>query len=123
MKFDRVYFKDTLGWGFLMWLLGYTLGMLLFAFVPISIMGWIITPIATAISIWVLYNKIAAPDFQYSLHVAILWTFLAMALDYLFLVKAFKPADGYYKLDVFIYYTLTFFLPLIIGFIKRNKNK
>ncbi|MBS3913625.1 MAG: hypothetical protein KG003_03950 [Bacteroidetes bacterium] len=123
MKFDRSYFKDTLGWGFLLWLFGYVLGMLLFAFVPTALLGWIITPVATVITIWVLYKKIASPSFGYSLHVAILWTFIAMIMDYLFIVKAFHPEDGYYKADIFIYYGLTFFLPIIVGFLKRNKNK
>ena len=36
----------------------------------------------------------------------------AIVLDYLLIVKALNPADGYYKLDVYLYYALTFILPL-----------
>jgi hypothetical protein len=42
------------------------------------------------------------------------WLTTALILDYLFIVKAFK-VEGYYDLDVGIYYLLTFFLPLVIG--------
>jgi hypothetical protein len=38
--------------------------------------------------------------------------------DYFLLVKVFKPVDGYYKLDVYLYYVLTFILPLIVGWRK-----
>jgi len=41
----------------------------------------------------------------------------------LFIVKAFKPADGYYKLDVYLYYALTFALPLIVGWRKKLIRK
>jgi hypothetical protein len=33
-------------------------------------------------------------------------------------VDAIKPADGYYKLDVFIYYALTLLVPLAVGWWK-----
>ncbi len=42
--------------------------------------------------------------------------------DYFFLVKMFKPADGYYKLDVYLYYVLTFILPLVVGWGKKDKG-
>lgn len=38
-----------------------------------------------------------------------------MILDYVFIVKAFNPSDGYYKVDVYLYYALTFLLPVTIG--------
>ncbi|MGE5624192.1 MAG: hypothetical protein ACM3ZT_01435 [Bacillota bacterium] len=41
------------------------------------------------------------------------WTALAVALDYLLIVKLLKPTDGYYKPDVYLYYALTFLLPLL----------
>ena len=33
----------------------------------------------------------------------------------LFIVAAFKPADGYYKPDVYLYYALTLAIPLFAG--------
>lgn len=100
--------KDTLGWGFLLWLIGYAFGILLFSIVPLVLIGWIILPIGTAITLWVLFKKINGKTFLYYLTLSVVWTLIAVIFDYFFLVKAFKPADGYYKLDVYLYYTLTF---------------
>lgn len=79
---NRQLLRDTLGWGFILWLIGYVIGMVLFSIVPLSLIGWIIMPIG-----------------------------IAIIFDYFFLVKLLKPADGYYKLDVYLYYALTFILP------------
>jgi nicotinamide riboside transporter PnuC len=53
---------------------------------------------------------------------AVIWTVIAVLFDYLFIVKAFKPADGYYKPDVYLYYALTFIVPLLIGWWKKSKS-
>lgn len=109
--------KDSFGWGFLLWLIGYILGFLFFAFVPPAMIGWVIMPIGTAITLWVLFKKIKIDNF---LLLAIIWTIIAIVLDYFFIVKALKPADGYHKLDVYLYYALTFILPLIVGWRKKK---
>jgi hypothetical protein len=57
---------------------------------------------------------------QYYVALAIVWIVIAIVLDYLFIVKAFKPADGYYKLDVYLYYSLTFIIPIAIGWWKNQ---
>jgi len=111
-----------LGWGFLLWLTGYVLGIILFMIVPPTILGWIIMPIGTIVTIWVLLKKIKGNSLAYYFSLAVIWTLIAIVFDYLFLVKVFKPADGYYKLDVYLYYVLTFVLPLIIGWSKRHKE-
>lgn len=113
---------DLLGWGFLLWLIGYALGIMLFSIVPISMIGWIITPIGVALILWVLFKKIKGNTLLYYFCLAIVWTLIAIVFDYFFLVKAFKPADGYYKLDVYLYYALTFVLPLVVGWIKRGAH-
>lgn len=116
--------KDALGWGFLLWLIGYVLGIALFPFVPAASIGWIITPFGILITLWVLFRKVKSVSFRYYLTLAIVWTLLAIVLDYFLLVKLFKPVDGYYKPDVYLYYILTFLLPLTAGGIKRsNANK
>lgn len=33
----------------------------------------------------------------------------------MFIVKALKPTDGYYKPDVYLYYALTIAIPLVAG--------
>lgn len=113
--------KDSLGWGILLWFIGYVLGIVLFAVVPASMIGWIIMPIGIVITLWVLLKKITSTSFWYYFYVAISWMFIAVMFDYLFLVQLLKPADGYYKLDVYLYYTLTFLLPLVVGTIKTRK--
>jgi hypothetical protein len=114
--------KDGLGWGFLLWLIGYFLGIVLFMVVPPSMVGWVIMPIGIVISLWVLIKKVKGDSLQYYLKIAIIWALIAVILDYLLLVKVFKPADGYYKLDVYLYYALTFALPLLVGWRKNIKK-
>lgn len=112
----RQFYKDSFGWGFILWLIGYALGMILFSFVPPVIIGWIIMPIGVIITLWVLFKRVKGDSFKYYLLLAIIWTLIAVVFDYFFLVKAFNPADGYYKLDVYLYYALTFIFPLIKAF-------
>ncbi|MFC1629712.1 hypothetical protein ACFL11_00590 [Patescibacteria group bacterium] len=112
--------KDTLGWGFILWIIGYGLGIVLFFVAPFSMIGWLIMPIGTAITLWVLFKKIKGDSFKYYFLLAISWTLIAVVFDYFFLVKALNPTDGYYKLDVYLYYSLTFALPLIIGWHKKQ---
>lgn len=112
---------DFFGWGFLLWLFGYILGTVFFFVLPPTLIGWIIMPIGVLVTLIVLFKKIKSNSLGYYLGIAVCWTVIAVILDYFFLVKVFKPADGYYKLDVFLYYGLTFLLPLIIGWRKiRN---
>lgn len=111
-----------MGWGFLLWLIGYALGIILFTLVPPSAIGWIITPFGIAITLWVLFKKIKSESIRYYVLLAAAWTVIAVVCDYFFLVKAFNPADGYYKFDVYVYYALTFFLPLCVGWWKGRKT-
>jgi hypothetical protein len=115
----KQFYKDAFGWGFILWFIGYVLGIMLFTVVPLSVVGWVIMPIGTIITLWVLFKKVKADSFQYYALLAVIWALIAVVFDYFFLVKAFKPEDGYYKLDVYLYYTLTFALPLIVGWRKK----
>ena len=116
---NKQFLKDAFGWGFILWLIGYALGMILFSIVPIYMIGWIITPIGTVLTLWVLFKKVRGDSFRYYALMALVWVLIAIVFDYFFLVKAFKPADGYYKPDVYVYYALTFVLPLIVGWRKK----
>jgi hypothetical protein len=109
---NKNFYIDTFGWGFVLWLIGYLLGMILFFVVPVDMIGWVILPIGIIITLWILFKKITGDSFNYYLYLAIAWTLIAIVFDYLFIVKALKPADGYYKFDVYLYYALTFILPL-----------
>ncbi len=119
----KIFYKDAFGWGFIIWLIGYVLGILFFMFIPAPLLGWFIMPIGIVLTLWVLYKKIKENLFHYYLLLAIVWTSLAAILDYFFLVKMLNPADGYYKLDVYIYYALMFMLPIIVGWRKDNTVK
>ena len=114
--------KDTLVWGFILWFISYVLGIVLFAFVSPSILGWVIMPIGIAITLWVLFKKIKSESLKRYVLIAIIWTAIAIIFDYFFLVLLFKPADGYYKWDVYLYYALTFILPIVVGLIKTPKK-
>jgi len=120
---SKQFLKDSLGWGFILWLIGYGLGIILFSIVPANLIGWIIMPIGTIITLWVAFKKVKGDSFQYYLLLAIVWMLIAVIFDYFFLVKAFKPADGYYKLDVYLYYIITFIIPLFVGWRKKMIQK
>lgn len=115
--------KDGLVWGFLLWLLGYLLGIALFMIVPPSLIGWFITPVGIIISLWVLFKKIQSKSLNYYFKIAVIWTIIAIVFDYLFLVKLLNPQDGYYKTDVYLYYLSTFVLPLLAGWMKNENTK
>ena len=119
---SKITLKNTLGWGLLLWFIGYALGVVLFMVAPPSLIGWILTPIGTVITLWVLFKKIRPASMQQALVLSVSWTAIAVVCDYLFLVMLLKPADGYYKLDVYLYYALTFLLPLIVGVINERRK-
>jgi len=112
--------KDSLGWGLLLWLIGYVLGIIFFVFVPQNLIGWIIMPIGTIITLWVLFKKIKSNSFEYYIKIAFSWVLIAIVFDYFFIVKLLSSANGYYKLDVYVYYILIFLLPLIVGWKKKS---
>lgn len=115
---SRQWLKDGLGWGFLLWFIGYVLGIVFFMVLPVALIGWVIMPMATTLTLWVLMKKIKGGRFTDYLCLSIIWTCIAVIFDYLFIVKALKSAD-YYKLDVYLYYALMFALPLLVGWRKN----
>lgn len=119
MNTTKQFFKDAFGWGFILWLIGYALGIMLFVLVPLYMIGWIITPIGSIIALWILIKKIKADSFQYYVLLAAAWVAIAVVCDYFFLVTPFNP-EGYYKFDVYLYYVLTFAFPLLVGWWKQK---
>lgn len=114
---------DTIGLGFAVWLVGYAAGMMLFAFVPLSVLGWFVLAVLIPVAIFIAYKRfrgMKAPAL-YFLFVAASWVSLAVVFDHLFIVKAFN-VQNYYDVDVFIYYALTFFIPLSMG-LKYRKSE
>lgn len=111
---------DMLGWGTVLWFFGYVLGFLFFAFVPVALIGWFITPIATAVTVFVLWKYVKSDSLTYALTVGAVWTVLAIVLDYLFIVMLLNLEDGYYKFDVYLYYALTLLLPPLVYSLKQR---
>ncbi len=114
---------EALGWGATLWLIGYLLGIVLFFFIPPSLLGWVIMPIGVTLTLWVLLKKINSNSMNHYLLLGAAWTIIAIVCDYFLLVKLFNPVDGYYKLDVYIYYFTTLFLPAIVGWMKILKKE
>jgi hypothetical protein len=110
----------AVGWGVGLWLVGYVLGIVFFAIFPTAVIGWMIMPIGLALIIAVLLRVEREPLWFYAI-LSVVWAALAVILDYVFIVKAFSPADGYYKADVYVYYALTFFLPLLAGLLRTSR--
>ncbi len=116
---EKQLLKDSFGWGLALWFIGYVLGLILIFLFPASLIGWIIMPIGLIITFWVLFKKVRANSFKYYLILSVVWTIIAIVFDYVFIVEAFKPTE-YYKLDVYLYYIITFISPLIAARLKRN---
>ncbi|HVZ12741.1 MAG TPA: hypothetical protein VG965_06965 [Patescibacteria group bacterium] len=116
------FFKTALLWGFILWLFGYIMGIAFYAFLPASMIGWVIMPFGIIATIWVLYKKIELANYKQYVMLAFVWLVIAVFCDYFLLVKLFNPVDGYYKLDVYVYYFLTFILPLYVGYLKTTKK-
>jgi hypothetical protein len=119
---EKKIFLNTLFWGVTLWLIGYVLGIVLFPLVPAAMIGWVITPIGVIITLWILVKKIDRETFVRYVRLAVAWTMLAVALDYLFIVKLFSPAEAYYKPDVYLYYFLTLALPILVGWRKTRSR-
>ena len=111
---------SNLFWGFILWLFGYILGFVFYAFVPKDQIGFYILPLGLALMLWVLFKKIHRDEFLCYIGVGLFWTVMAVVLDYLFIVLLLHSAD-YYKLDVYVYYALTFIVPMLVGWWKFRK--
>ncbi len=117
----KSFLKDALGWGIVLWLVGYMLGIVFFFIFPPVLIGWMIMPIGTLMTLWILLKKIKGKNTAYYVWVGIVWMFIAVAFDYFFIVKAMNT-NSYYKFDVYLYYTLTLALPVIVGWWKAKKT-
>ncbi len=113
--------RQVLGWGFLLWLIGYLLGFVFFAFVPAALIGWYVMPLGIVVTCVVLWKWISLDSMRNTILLGIGWSVIAVVCDYLFLVKLLDPADGYYKLDVYLYYLLTLLLPPIVRGVKAKR--
>jgi hypothetical protein len=123
-KFVKSRIIDIFVFGILFWLIGFIASMILFPFVPKNFLGWILCIIFTPITCVIAYYRFKNRELKLFCYfmTGVFWALIAIILDYIFLVKLFNIAD-YYKLDVFVYYTIMFLIPLIIGLINNKKKK
>lgn len=122
----KQWIKDTAGLGIALWLIGYLASLVLFFTPYAATMGWILAAIFTPITIvitWWWFRKREHLSVQYFAGVGVAWVLIAVAFDYLFIVLVFRAAS-YYKPDVFLYYTLTFLIPVGVGlYLDRSRKK
>ncbi len=122
----KQWIKDTAGFGIALWLIGYLASLVLFFTPYAATMGWILAAIFTPITIvitWWWFRKREHLSVQYFAGVGVAWVLIAVAFDYLFIVLVFRAAS-YYKPDVFLYYTLTFLIPVGVGlYLNRSRKK
>lgn len=118
---ERIF--DTLGLGSVLWLAGYLASFLLFFYVPHDLVGWILYAVFTPVTIYVAYWRFhkRALSRGYFLIVAAVWTMLAIALDYVFIVMLLN-SQNYYQQDVLLYYLTIFLIPIGTG-LKYAKKK
>lgn len=115
-------FLNTVGWGFVLWLVGYVLGIVFFVLVPKDQIGYFVMPLGVAFTLWVLWKKIKREELMCYFGLGIIWTIMAVVLDYFFNVKLFRLTD-YYKHDIYLYYILTLVLPVAFGWYRFKVKK
>lgn len=118
----RSFLLTAVGWGIGLWLIGYILGFVLFFFVPVNLLGWVVTPIGIVVTLWVLLVRIKDIKIRDYFWLGSIWMIIAIIFDYLFIVQLLKPVDGYYKPDVYLYYLLTFLIPVGVGYYKNRRQ-
>jgi hypothetical protein len=121
----KQWIKDTAGLGVVLWLIGYLASLVLFFSPYAGIMGWILlavfTPVTIAVTWWWFRQRERLP-LQYYACVGVAWTLIAIVLDYLFIVLMFQAT--YYESDVFVYYAVTFLIPLGVGlYLNRARSE
>jgi hypothetical protein len=112
----KQWIKDTAVLGIALWLIGYLASLVLFFTPYAATMGWILTAIFTPVTIaitWWWFRKRERLSLQYFAGVGVAWLLVAVVLDYLFIVLLFQAT--YYGPDVFVYYALTFLIPVGVG--------
>ncbi len=112
--------RNVLGWGFALWIIGYLLGFVFYAFVPPGQIGWYVMPLGVAFTLYVLKKWIALTTLRDALVLGMGWSIIAIVCDYIGIVMLLNPTDGYYKLDVYLYYLFTLVLPIAVYLLRKQ---
>lgn len=123
MSTSNSFIRNTFGWGFLLWLIGYLLGFVFYALVPPAHIGWYVMPLGIMITCFVLWKWVRVDELREAVLLGLGWSAIAIVCDYVFIVKLLNPPDGYYKLDIYLYYLLTFLLPIAAAWLRRGASQ
>jgi hypothetical protein len=77
-----------------------------------ALIGWFVMPFGIAVTCLVLWKWVRVSEWSAAVLLGIGWSVIALVCDYAFIVKLLAPPDGYYKLDVYLYYLLMVALPV-----------
>jgi hypothetical protein len=113
--------RDVIGWGLLLWLVGYLLGFVFYALVPVALIGWFVMPFGIALTAFVLWRWVRIDRLSRAALLGIGWSAIAVIGDYALIVKLLAPPDGYYKLDVYLYYVLMLAMPVAAAAMRRQR--
>jgi len=70
--------RDLVAFGFGLWLFGYALGVVFFAFVPPAMIGWYVAPIGVAATVFTLWTWVGIPSPGQGMVVGIVWNLIAV---------------------------------------------
>ncbi len=118
----KEWIRDMVGLGMGFWLLGYLLSLALFFSPFASSMGWILLAVCTPVTIaitWWWFRRRDLP-LVYFVKVGLAWTVIAIVLDFLFIIILLQAT--YYGPDVFVYYALTFLIPVGVGYYLSGRH-
>lgn len=110
-------------WGLGLWFVGYILGFVFYPFVSAGSIGWCVTPLGVLITSFVLWRYVKESNLYRAAVIGLVWTAIAIMFDYLGIVLVLHPADGYYKPDVYLYYALTFLMPIAAALLRHHKEQ
>ena len=122
VSMSNVFVRDMLGWGLLLWLFGYLLGFAFCGFVTPAFIGWYVMPLGIAATCFILWKRVRIASMSNAVLLGVGWSVIAIVCDYFFIVKLLNPPDGYYKLYVYVYYILTFALPVTATWLRRQTD-
>ncbi len=114
---------DTIGFGFLLWLIGYFMGFFIITIpgypeimtIPVILTAFsLAVALVTAAFTYVRFRKRREVSWLYAFLVGITWTILAIVLDFIFIVLLFN-APSYYRPHIFTYYAITLVVPSAVA--------
>lgn len=104
--------------------MGFAFSLALFALLPEKMTAQIILAIMTPVSFVIVFYRLRfkSEHILYFVLVGIVWLFIAVILDHIFIVTLFN-IKNYYDAEVVFYYLITPIIPIFIGYLYRKKTK